>query len=147
MPSITNDEIAGLVRRSGDAHSALLRGDMSGYLTQIHHAEDYTLMDPFGGTSRGFDTSPDRLADMSRFFKSGEGSVELVQAYASGDLAVLVMVERARAEVGDIPEQDWSLRVTLVFRREGSEWLLAHRHADPIVSSISLEQAAALARG
>jgi ketosteroid isomerase-like protein len=58
-----------------------------------------------------------------------------------------VAVERVRAEVGGLPEQDWSLRVTQVFRRDGSGWQLVHRHADPLVTGITLEQAAALARG
>lgn len=70
-----------------------------------------------------------------------------MQAYASGDMAVLVIIERQQAEVGGLPAQDWSLRVTLVWRREGAEWQLVHRHADPIVRSISIERAAALARG
>jgi ketosteroid isomerase-like protein len=43
--------------------------------------------------------------------------------------------------------QDWSLRVTWVFRHEGAEWRLAHRHADPLVHGISQEQLAAIARG
>ena len=70
----------------------------------------------------------------------------MVATYATGDLVVLVTIERARAEVGGLPEQDWSLRVTQVFRREGAAWPLVH-HADPLVNGISLEQAAALARG
>ena len=45
------------------------------------------------------------------------------------------------------PAQDWALRVTLVYRREGDEWRLAHRHADPLAKGVSLEQAAALALG
>jgi ketosteroid isomerase-like protein len=58
-----------------------------------------------------------------------------------------VTIERVRAEVEGLPEQDWSLRVTQVFRRDGTEWRLVHRHADPLANGISLEQAAALARG
>jgi ketosteroid isomerase-like protein len=60
---------------------------------------------------------------------------------------VLVMIERQTAEVGGLPEQDWSLRVTEVYRKAGSEWQLAHRHADPLVRLVKLEQAAAIARG
>ncbi len=75
--------------------------------------------------------------------------MELVQAYASasGDMAVLATIERQHGEVGGLPDQDWSLRVTEVYRREASGWRLAHRHADPLVNNIGLEQAARLARG
>ena len=44
-------------------------------------------------------------------------------------------------------DQDWSLRVTLVFQHEETEWQLVHRHADPLVHAISMEHMAALARG
>jgi hypothetical protein len=73
--------------------------------------------------------------------KRGSGS------YASGDLAVLAVIERQHGEVGGLPDQDWSLRVTLVYRRQGAEWWLVHRHADPLVRNVGLETAAALARG
>jgi hypothetical protein len=49
-------------------------------------------------------------------------------------------------QVGGLPDRDWSLRVTQVYRRDGSDLQLVHRHADPIVHAIGLEQAAALAR-
>jgi ketosteroid isomerase-like protein len=57
------------------------------------------------------------------------------------------VIERQHGEVGGLPDQDWSLRVTLVYRREGSEWRPVHRLADPLIHDISLEQAAAIARG
>jgi ketosteroid isomerase-like protein len=146
--SITDDKINDLIRRTAEANSAFMRGDMSRYLTLVTHADDYTLMAPFGGApTRGFDVSSERLAELTRYFKAGTSKLELVQTYASGDMVVLVMIERQRGEVGGLPDQDWSLRVTQVYRREGSEWRLVHRHADPLVNNIGLEQAAAIARG
>lgn len=146
--TITDNDIADLIRHTAEANSALIRGDINGYLALIKHAEDYTLMAPFGGApERGFDTSTENLARLAGFFKGGKADLELVQTYASGDLVVLVIIERHQAEVGGLPEQNWSLRVTLVFRREGSEWRLVHRHADPLVTNISMERAAEIARG
>ncbi|HKU96689.1 MAG TPA: nuclear transport factor 2 family protein [Vineibacter sp.] len=148
QPTITDEDIAALVHRVATANAALMRGDIDGYLALTPHAPDYTLMAPFGGPpTRGFDTSSERLAALARFFKAGETDVELVHAYASGAMVVLVIIERQRAEVGGLPAQDWSLRVTLVWRREGAEWQLLHRHADPLVGAISVERAAAIARG
>jgi hypothetical protein len=37
--------------------------------------------------------------------------------------------------------------VTQVYHRDGSDWLLVHRHADPLAHAVGLEQAAVLARG
>jgi ketosteroid isomerase-like protein len=141
-------DVAALVRRTEEANQALVRGDIAKYIERNPHAKDYLLMNPFGGTpTRGFDDSPERRAGMAKFFKSGTLKQELVSTWQSGDLAILVTIERMHGEVGDIPEQDWSLRVTQVFRRKGSEWELVHRHADPLVNHISVEQAAALAKG
>ena len=145
---ISEDELAGLVLLTADAASAFMRGDMTSYLELIKHADDYRLMAPFGGVPRhGFDESAEYKAELERYFADGEAEVELVQSYASSELAVLAVIERQHGRVGGLPDQDWSLRVTLVFRREGSEWQLVHRHADPLLKGISLEQAAVIARG
>jgi ketosteroid isomerase-like protein len=111
------------------------------------HGDDYTLMPPYGGEPRcGFDAE-EALEATPKMFRAGEADLELVQSHASGDMAVLVAIERQHGEVGGMPDQDWSLRVTLVFRREGPDWRLVHRHADPLVHTISMEHMAALARG
>jgi ketosteroid isomerase-like protein len=57
------------------------------------------------------------------------------------------VIERQHGKVGGLAEQDLSLRVTLVFRRDDSEWRLVHRHADPLVQPIGEEQLGALLRG
>ena len=122
---------------------------MGTYLRLIRHADDYTLMSPFGGEpTRGFDDSEEAVDAIARFFRNGEARLEVVETYASGDLAVLVVIERQHGEVGGLPDQDLSLRVTLVFRRTSeSEWELVHRHADALVHGIDLERVTALARG
>ena len=146
--NITSEELEELIQRIAEAAKSYIRGDMRTYFRLIRHGDDYTLMSPFGGeVTRGFDTSPERLEALSRYFRNGEAELELVQTYTSGDLVVLVVIERQHGEVGGLPDQDWSLRVTLVFRRDGSEWRQVHRHADPLVHGISLHQLAALARG
>lgn len=146
--TVSDEELAELIRRTGEAASALIRGDIRTYITLLPHAEEYTLMDPFGGEpTRGFDASSESLEALERFFQGGEAELDLVESYTSGDLIVLVVIERQHGQVGGLPDQDLSLRVTWVFRREGSEWRQVHRHADPLVHGISLQQLAALARG
>ena len=144
---ITDEDVAELVRNTADAASAYIRGDIQRYLTLIQHGDNYTLMAPYGGEPRrGFDVM-EALETTPRMFRGGEAVLELVEIYASGDMAVLVAIERQHGEVGGMPDQDWSLRVTLVFQHEGTEWQLVHRHADPLVHAIGMEHMAALARG
>ena len=147
-PEITEEDLGKLVERVREATGALIQGDVRRYFALVNEAPDYTLMPPTGGpTRRGPDSSPASVAALEAFFAGGDADLELEQSYASGDLVVLVGVERQHGTVGGLPEQDWSLRVTLVFRREGSDWRLVHRHADALVHPISMEQLSILARG
>lgn len=147
MPDL-NQAVAGLIRRSAEANAALMRGDVGRYRALIELTDDFTLMSPFGGKpTRGSEMTDDRWEAMGRFFRNGVFEQDVVQAYGSADMVVLALIERQTGEVGGLPSQNWPLRVTLVYRREGAEWRLAHRHADPLVGGISLDHAAALARG
>ena len=67
---------------------------------------------------------------------------ECIEAAASISLR-----RRQHGEVGGLRDQEWSLRVTQVFRRRGEEWEYVHRHADPLARSIGPEGASALALG
>src|SRR5262245_33320342 len=90
----TDADIGELIRRTADANSALVRGDFDRYLALIEHADDYTLMAPFGGAPRrGIDTSSEGRAATARFFKSGTFDQEVVATYDSGDLVILVTIE------------------------------------------------------
>lgn len=145
-PQSLSEDIANLIQQTAAVNTALMRGDIDRYLALTEYANDYTLMSPFGGEpTHGFDRSQQDA--MGRFFKSGTFDQEVVATYATIDLVVLVTIERVCAEVGGLPKQDWSLRVTQVFRREANAWQLVHRHADPLANGIRLKQAAALALG
>lgn len=145
---ITDEDLNELVGRVRQATRALIQGDVRGYIALVDEASDYTLMPPTGGPTRhGSDFSPETVEALEEFFAgSGDGDFELERSYASGDLAVLIGVERQHGTVAGL-DQDWSLRVTLVFRREDSGWRLVHRHADALVHPIDMEHLSRLARG
>lgn len=135
-----------LTERSRASNAVLMRGDIERYVALLPISDDFTLFSPFGGEPTRGRLPPERMAAMGRFFRDGTFEQEVVQTYGTDDMVVLALVERARVGVGGLPVQDWALRVTLVYRREGSEWLLVHRHADPLVAGVTLPEAAELAR-
>jgi ketosteroid isomerase-like protein len=147
-PRAEDAGVARLVQQSQVANAALMRGDIDTYRALLQLSSDFVLMSPFGGTpSRGADITSERWDAMRQFFRNGMLRQELVHSWVSADMVTLATIEHAHVEVGGLPAQDWTLRVTLVYCREGETWRLAHRHADPLGISISVEQAAALGRG
>lgn len=139
--------LAELTMRAASANDAFVSGDMRRWYRLVSPiAEDFTLMQPLGGVSRGFDGSDAHLDQLARTFTAGEATFELVQSYVSEDVAVLVFIERQTGVVAGLPAQDWSLRVTQVWRRCDRGWELVHRHADPLVDNIGMARTAELAR-
>src|SRR5262245_42389576 len=100
--AVTDADIGDLVERTAVANKALVAGQIDLYVDLTPHSDDYTLMGPFGGAAtHGFDASSESRARMKRFFKSGTLNQELVATYNSGDLVVLVTIERARARIAE----------------------------------------------
>lgn len=144
----TNEDRTTLTDLWSKAAKAYLDGDLRTYAQLANHGPDYTLTPPYGGDPRrGFDDSDEAVERTARDFRGGESRLEVFEAYGSGDLAVLVAVERQHGTIGELPQQDWSLRITLVFRRDGGRWSLVHRHADPLTRPIGPDLFAAIARG
>jgi ketosteroid isomerase-like protein len=141
---MTEDELTEFLRLTEEAASAWMRGDMDQYLALTHHAPGFTLLAPFGGPPTRHPDRHEELAAFDSYFRGGEATLEHVETHIWGDTLVLVMIERQHGQVDDRPDQDLSLRVTQVFRREGSDWLLVHRHADPLVQTIDLPKLSAL---
>ena len=141
---MTDDELTAFLRRTEDAASAWMRGDMERYLALTKHAPGFTLVAPNGGPPTRHE---DRHSELHRSRATSEAArrrSSTSRRTAWGDTLVVVMIERQHGEVGDLPDQDWSLRVTQVYRREGADWLLVHRHADPLVATVDLAGLSAL---
>jgi hypothetical protein len=65
-PAVAEDSVADLIRAAEMKNAAFMRGDMDHWTGLVRIASDFTLMQPFGGpASRGFDTSPERLGELS----------------------------------------------------------------------------------
>jgi ketosteroid isomerase-like protein len=140
--------LAGLVRMAQESAEAYLAGDLDTYAVVLPHADDFTLMPPFGGPIRqGFVLDDEARETTRSTFKGGQVEVEVEASYVTDNLAVLAVVERQHGLVGDLAEQDWSLRVTLAFRRDAGEWRLVHRHADALVHTVGWKTLSQLARG
>ena len=113
-----------------------LKGDPKPAMELFSRREDVTLANPLGPPCRG-------PAEVGKAAAAGaaqvsDGSVrgfEEVSRYSTPDLGYIVQIERAQARLagsGDISPV--ALRATIIFRREGDTWRIAHRHADPIMS-------------
>ncbi|HVZ63965.1 MAG TPA: nuclear transport factor 2 family protein [Lacunisphaera sp.] len=93
-----------------------------------------TFLGPGGGIVAGAArVNRNNLSGAKHFAPGGITSFKVVNAEAADTLAFWSGLQRARMRVpgkpGTIP---MTLRVTEVFRREGREWKLIHRHADPL---------------
>lgn len=64
-----------------------------------------------------------------RFSRCTSYAHEIVAADVVGDMAYTVGYEHTQATVDGEP-RSYTLRATQIYRREGGEWKVVHRHAD-----------------
>jgi ketosteroid isomerase-like protein len=144
---MTDAELNALLVTTEKIANAWMQGDWDGgYGAVLTEREDATIYGPFGGpATKGARAWAEGAKMGIKQFRNGRSKVQLVQSYASGDLVVLVLLEEQSGEVGGVPGQPWSLRITLVYRREAGSWRVVHRHADPLVKRRTLQETAAIA--
>jgi ketosteroid isomerase-like protein len=142
----TDEDLSEFVRWVEEAADAWVRGDMNRYLGLVHHASGFTLLAPTGGPATRHENRAAEFSGWTSPFAEGEARLEHVETHAWGDTIVLVMIERQHGRVGGQPDQNLSMRVTHVYRRDGSDWLLVHRHADPLATPLPMEDLSALLR-
>lgn len=118
------------------ALGAFMNRDTDPFKALFTRQDDATLANPFGGVARGWQEIPTRLDAAAANYAEGQVlSIETISSAASDGLGYTVEIERMRAKVGDRGTFDSvALLTTSVLRREGNEWRLVHRHADPLVA-------------
>jgi ketosteroid isomerase-like protein len=139
-------ELDAFVAQAEEAAGTYVRGDMERYLELVHHADEFTLLPPFGGPPGRHQNRGDAVRDSVGFFQDGEARLEHIEVHTWGDTLVAAMIERQHGRIAGRPDQPLSLRVTHVYRRVDDEWLLVHRHADPLVEEMPLDDLLAMMR-
>lgn len=121
------------IARLHAAMGKLMTGDASPIKALHSHAAEVTSFYGMGGYEKGWEAVSKRWdwAAANLFRGGGAKTVtyENLSSGVSGDLGYTVDIEH---HVGENGETRRSLRVTHIFRREGGEWRLVHRHGNPL---------------
>lgn len=122
------------MRRRQKAAEAYVSGDAIPLSEIVARSPPATFFAPRGGARRGpAEVTATYAEDARHFAKGGETHFEVLHQGSSGDVGYWVGFQRARARLrGRTEVEPMNLRVTEVFRREGGEWRLVHRHADTL---------------
>ena len=113
------------------ADTALHNGDAAGRVAMWSRNDPLTLFGAALSGTRWDEIGPVFEAVAARFSDCTSWEFERLAAGVSGDLGYTVGIERTTCRIGGAAPSSYALRVTTVFRREGGEWKVVHRHADP----------------
>lgn len=123
------------MKRRENAARAFVRGDVAPLGSIVARVSPATFFGPQGGYEQGPDHVYSIYERDAALFTSGDTSFEILQMAASDGIAYWTGFQQAMARLNGSTEPiPFSLRVTEVFRREGNEWKLVHRHADSLAS-------------
>src|SRR5262245_17055478 len=128
----TEQFLATMRQRITRAETALHNGDPGPRIAMWSRAEPLTL---FGAamSGRGWAEIEPIFGTLGKQFSNCLSyENEIIAAEASGDLAYTVALEHTTASVNGAEPTPYVLRVTTIFRREGGEWKVVHRHGDAL---------------
>jgi ketosteroid isomerase-like protein len=125
--------------RYRDAETALHNGDATPRKAMWARSDPLTLLGAALSATGWEEIEPVFARLQATFSNCTSCEQDVIAAGASGDLAYIVAFEHTTASVNGSPSLPYTLRATTVFRREGSEWKVVHRHADPVATDNATE--------
>lgn len=114
------------------AQVRLVNGDPAPFKALWSHADDVTLSGGLGGAiAKGWKQVSERLDWVAGQYRDGARTHQEISRIVGQDLAYVVLRETIRFKnPADGRATVQQLRVSQVFRREGGQWRIVHRHAD-----------------
>jgi ketosteroid isomerase-like protein len=124
------------MKQREEASLAFVNGDIGPLDRIATHVLPATIFGPKGDCVEGADKVNEANASGAKHFESGgKSTFEVLQMAASGGIAYWAGIQRSTVRMqGKAEAIPMDLRVTEVFRREGDDWKLVHRHADSLAS-------------
>ena len=114
-----------------------LEGDPEPVWELWSRRDDVTLANPFGPPVVGPEAVGRAIREAAANIRDGSiPRLEELSRFRTPDLGYVLQVEHTQARLaGSDHTSRFSLRATVIFRREGDVWRVAHRHADPITTA------------
>ena len=132
------DALKRAIQLRRDAVNEFVKGNVALWKEQCSHRDDVTIIGGWGGFEKGWAAQVEKRYEWAAArFKGSEGPIEFenISLVVTPELAYSVDIERGRVRVGESQElAPMVLRVTTIFRLEGAEWKMVHRHADPLMN-------------
>ena len=122
-------ELKAFVDRCHAAITEQSQGHPQAFLDLWSHADDVTIMAAIGGYQIGFDAVRDLLTEASKTQHFDGWRAENMATVLDENLAFTVELEHY-AHTDDGEDKGMTLRATQIYRREGGQWRVIHRHGD-----------------
>jgi ketosteroid isomerase-like protein len=139
--AVASDDLDATIAIVRQTVHAFIQGDPMPQKPLWSKRDDVTLANPLGRPpQRGWSDVEEAMERAAADLRDGTVSVEEVSKVVTADLGYVVEIEQVSAKVGGGDEpSSWSLRVTMIFRRENDGWKIVHRHADRITTPLPAE--------
>ena len=131
-PTAADSSFRAFLEASESGLVAFVNGDPAPWMANASHADDVTLLTPYGENMRGWAAVENQYERAARRYAPGSTvRQEYLAVEVQGDMAYTVVLQRGifRSPDSDTTRVGFT-RATNIFRCEAGQWKLVHRHMD-----------------